>query len=114
LPENDFYTPNDIDELRMENELLAFEVRYLKARLAEPDRARAELQARVDRLEGLAANLKQELRERTISPKRRRRLERAEEDLTYLLWSLSRSPLARLFRLKKGFRVLEQQYLSGR
>jgi len=35
LPEDDFYTPTDIDALRMENELLAFEVRFLKAQLAE-------------------------------------------------------------------------------
>ncbi len=35
MPEDDFYTPTDIDTLRMENELLAFEVRFLKAQLAE-------------------------------------------------------------------------------
>ena len=35
MPEEDFYTPTDIDTLRMENELLAFEVRFLKAQLAE-------------------------------------------------------------------------------
>lgn len=35
MPEDDFYTPTDIDALRMENELLAFEVRFLKAQLAE-------------------------------------------------------------------------------
>ena len=31
LPKGDFYKPTDIDALRMENELLAFEVRFLKA-----------------------------------------------------------------------------------
>lgn len=36
MSKNDFYTPTDIDALRMENELLAFEVRFLKARLADP------------------------------------------------------------------------------
>jgi uncharacterized protein (DUF3084 family) len=36
LSKSDFYTPTDIDALRMENELLAFEVRFLRARLADP------------------------------------------------------------------------------
>ena len=32
MSKEDFYTPTDLDRLRMENELLAFEVRFLKAR----------------------------------------------------------------------------------
>ena len=38
MSENDFYTPTDLDMLRMENELLAFEVRFLRARLGWPGR----------------------------------------------------------------------------
>jgi hypothetical protein len=34
----DFYKPTDADLLQMENELLVFEVQYLKARLAEAKR----------------------------------------------------------------------------
>ena len=34
----DFYKPTDADLLQMENELLVFEVQYLKARLAEANR----------------------------------------------------------------------------
>ena len=33
MSESDFYAPTDADVLRMENELLGFEVRFLKARL---------------------------------------------------------------------------------
>ena len=33
MPEDDFYVPTDLDALRMENELLAFEVRFLRSRL---------------------------------------------------------------------------------
>ena len=44
---NDFYTPTDLDALRMENELLAFEAHYLRgqlsARLAESERCAAQL-----------------------------------------------------------------------
>lgn len=43
LSTNDFYTPTEIDALRMENELLAFEVRFLKTQLAEPERSSAQL-----------------------------------------------------------------------
>lgn len=76
MSKNDFYTPTDIDALRMENELLAFEVRFLKARLADPpensvarqlqtskrrlDKAeqdRERLQAQVNELQVLRANL---------------------------------------------------------
>lgn len=44
---NDFYTPTEIDALRMENELLAFEVRFLKTQLAEPERYSAQLKVQL-------------------------------------------------------------------
>ena len=42
MPKDDFYIPNDIDALRMENELLAFEVRFLKTQLAAAERLETE------------------------------------------------------------------------
>ncbi len=44
MPEDDFYTPTDADALRMENELLAFEVEFLRARYADKERAIARLE----------------------------------------------------------------------
>jgi hypothetical protein len=85
LPKDDFYAPTDIDALRMENELLAFEVRYLKAQLAE-----------VKRLESRLAESK-----------------RAEQDLVLLLRRLGSSPLGWLFRLRPAFRTLEKRYLGN-
>jgi hypothetical protein len=88
LSESDFYTPADIDLLRMENELLAFEVRFLRARLSQPkvDRSPA------DRLS---------------------HLEEAEHDLQLLLKRMWKSPLGPLFRRTANFRVLEQRYLDS-
>lgn len=38
MQRDEFYRPSDIDELRMENELLAYENAFLKGRLAEVHR----------------------------------------------------------------------------
>ena len=91
MPKDDFYTPTDIDALQMENELLAFEIRFLKAQLAEIQRIKSQLEAS----------------ERSVA-----RLEHAEKDLILLLKRMTDSPLGWLFRLKRGFRILEQKYLS--
>jgi chromosome segregation ATPase len=100
LPRDDFYVPTDVDALRMENELLTFEVRCLKARLGEPERQLRDLKDRLasseDRLASSEAQLK-----------------RVEEDLVWLLRRLAKSPFARLLRLRHGYRVLEQRYLGS-
>ena len=88
MSKDDFYTPTDIDALRMENELLAFEVRFLKTQLAESERLK-------DRLASSEAHLK-----------------RVEGDLVWLLRRLTNSPFGWFFRLRHGFRMLEQQYLN--
>ena len=88
MPKDDFYTPTDIDALRMENELLAFEVRFLKAQLAEAER----LKGRLEESEHAT--------------------ERAEKDLVLLLRRLANSPLGPVFRRRQGFRTLEQRYLN--
>ena len=88
MPKDDFYTPTDIDALRMENELLAFEVRFLKAQLAESER------------------LKEQLAET------QRSLEETEGHLVLLLSHTANSPFRWFFRLRSSFRTLERKYLN--
>ena len=89
MPEDDFYTPIDKDALRMENELLAFEVSFLRARLGWPSTGAGSSNS----LSGLA------------------RLEEAEQDLVLLLRRLANSPVGPLLRRRKSFRILEERYL---
>ena len=93
MSENSFYTPTDIDLLRMENELLAFEVRFLKARLAESVRN-----------PGSAAS-------GPTSMGRLVHLEEAENDLVLLVRRLGSSPLGPFLRRSTNFRTLEERYL---
>jgi predicted RNase H-like nuclease (RuvC/YqgF family) len=106
LPRDDFYMPTDMDALRMENELLTFEVRFLKAQLsareAEHERSAAQLQSRLEEAERAAEQLSNRLAE----------AERAEQDLILLLRRLADSRLGWCFRLKENFRILEQRYLG--
>ena len=90
MPEDNFYTPTDIDKLRMENELLAFEVRFLRARLGWPGRGSGS----------------------SPSLTRLAQLEEAESDLVLLVRRMSSSPLGPFLRLRGEFRTLEERYLS--
>ena len=90
MSENDFYTPTDLDMLRMENELLAFEVRFLRARLGWPGRGSGS----------------------SPSLNRLAQLEEAESDLVLLVRRMSSSPLGPFLRLRGEFRTLENRYLS--
>jgi hypothetical protein len=89
LSEGEFYTPDDRDLLRMENELLTFEVRFLRARLG---------------YQGPGAGS-------SVSLNRLAHLEEAETDLVLLLRRMSAGVPGRVLRLKKEFRVLEERYL---
>ncbi len=106
MPRDDFYTPTDTDALRMENELLTFEVRFLKAQLsareAEHERSAAQLRSRLEESEHSAAQLRDRLAE----------AESAKQDLVLLLRRLRNSPLGWFLRLKQNFRNLEQRYLG--
>jgi hypothetical protein len=86
-----FYAPTDGDALRMENELLAFEVRFLKARLELPAVG----------LPGTSA----------ASASRMARLEDAERHLTMVMERLSATPLRRVFRLHPSYAHLERRYV---
>ena len=126
MPKDDFYTPTDVDALRMENELLAFEVRFLRTQPQLEERV-AE---RVQELERSAAHLKDQLedRERRLEESERRveeseysaaqlrnrlaEAERAEQDIVLLLRRLANSPFGWFFGTKQNFRILEQRYLG--
>ncbi len=111
MPEKDFYTPSDTDALRRENELLALEVHFLRARLAETERAPTDLQDRLEEAERTITRLNERV---SVTPQRKAQLESAERDFVTLLTRLSQSPLGKVLRLKKGYRNLEQRYLKTR
>jgi hypothetical protein len=98
LPKDAFYTPTDLDALRMENELLTFEVRFLKAQLAEVER----LKTRLEESERSATQLRSRLAE----------AERAEQDLVLLLRRLAKGPLGWFYGSRQNFRILERRYLD--
>lgn len=90
MSEDEFYTPTDMDLLRMENELLAFEVRFLKARPGGSAEAAGS----------------------PISLGRLTHLEEAETDLKLLLRRIRNSPLGPLAKTNRNFRTLEDRYLN--
>lgn len=89
MSEGEFYTSDDLDLMRMENELLTFEVRFLRAHLG---------------YQGPGATS-------SVSLNRLAYLEEAERDLVLLLRRMLSGVPGRVFRLKKAFRVLEERYL---
>ena len=93
MSENNFYTPTKIDLLRMENELLTFEIRFLKARMAGSARG-----------PGSAAT-------GSTSMSRLVHLEEAENDLVLLVRRLGSSPLGPILRRSANFRTLEERYV---
>ncbi len=130
MPTDDFYTPTDIDTLRMENELLAFEVRFLKARFAEPEKFRTKLEeaeaqleetraqleetrAQPEKAESSVARLEETRAQLEEAESSVARLEGAEADLVLLLRRLADSPAGWFFRRKPAFRELERRYLDN-
>lgn len=91
MSEDEFYTPDDLDLLRMENELLTFEVRFLRARLG---------------YQGPGATS-------SVSLNRLAHLEEAERDLILLLRRIGTSPLGVAARLRINFQVLRSRYLES-
>ncbi len=89
MSESDFYTPTDADVLRMENELLALEVRFLRASLGWSKRGAGS----------------------ATSPSRLSHLEEAEGDLKLLLRRIGGGPMGAVLRRNSNFRILEQRYL---
>jgi len=92
LSESEFYTPDDLDLLRMENELLTFEIRFLKARLGSSGSGPGSSSTSLNQLA---------------------RLEEAERDLVLLLRRIDTSPLGVAARLRINFQVLRSHYLES-
>ena len=59
LSANEFYTPTELDALRMENELLAFEVRFLRTQLAGSERTAAQLETQLTETKRQLADVQQ-------------------------------------------------------
>lgn len=87
--------------LTMENELLRYEVRHLRARL---EGAEQELR-RAERSDDDASSL-------ATAPITEPGGERASEDLVWLLQRLNTSPLGFALRRQSGFRTLLQRHLG--
>jgi hypothetical protein len=94
VSDSEFYTPTDADVLRMENELLTLEVRFLRARLGWTKVTRGP-------------------RGSSTSLSRISHLEDAERDLVLLLRRMISSPLGSVFRRSSNFQTLEERYLRS-
>lgn len=92
--EDSFYQPTDVDVLRMENELLAFEVSFLRSRLAGTGRPPFGPASPA----GLPNQVSQP--------------EEAEQDLVLLLRRLFGTPVGPVLRRRKSFKILEERYLN--
>ena len=117
MPEDDFYTPTDIDALRMENELLTMEKRFLRAKLVtvvteEVEHLRDRLQEYERRLEDAERRLGESERSAAQLGARLVEAEGAEQDLVLLLRRLANSPFGWYFGTKQNFRALERRYLG--
>ncbi len=84
----------DVDRLRKENDLLALEMRVVRARSSGHRQEVEDLEVE------LAAARRQN-----------RELERARRDLTRLLQRLGRRPYGWIFRRLRAFRRLEERWL---
>lgn len=96
--------PEEHSALAMENELLRYEVRHLRARLkgAEQELARAERK----RAEGASGETAW-----TPAPGE---AGQAHDDLVWLLQRLNNTPAGFALRRQSGFRTLLERYVEGR
>lgn len=91
-----WYHPNDLDRLRMENELLSFEVEYLRNVVAGEDRS-----GQVSMPAGSVV----------ISGEDKQELEQARNDLRWVLRRLEASPIGWILRRRQGFSDLTKRWL---
>lgn len=85
--------PSDASSVAMENDLLRYEVRHLRARIADLD----------DRVKDLEEN-------RPGAPTAAG--QQAHDDLVWLLRRLDTSPAGVALRRVRGFRILRERYLE--
>ena len=130
---SDFYQPTDADMLRLENELLAFEVTFLRARQSSEQRVTTQtastklayneledyargLRDKVQTLEEYGTGLKAKLREvETYASGLREEvleLRRAQSDLRRVLKALRRTGVGPVLRISKRYREIERRNAS--
>lgn len=112
LTEEVFYKPVEAYDLLIEREFLDLKVQFIEDRLREAEESTDSLKKRLEDVKNSRENLRTQLEKARIPPVRRRELERAEMDLKTIVKMMSESRLAPIFRLKRGFRDLEQRYLD--
>lgn len=105
----------DLASLQMENELLAHEVRHLRALLKQAERHADPVVRRAK----AQVQKEQKLRKKAEVQARRaaRQLKRsrdAEDDLRWLLQRLGSSPAGPLLRRRPGFAALYERYGAGK
>src|SRR3712207_5495182 len=98
----------------MENELLALETRFLRAKLATVATVvtEEEVEQLKHRLEESARRLEESERSAAQLRTRLAKAERAEQDIVHLLRRLASSPFGWYFGTKQNFRILERRYLG--
>lgn len=94
--------------LDMENELLSFEISFLKG-------STKEYKNRTEQAEAAQKKLEQKLAEaqrNTISPDEKARLQLAHDDMVLLVSRINKSPVGPILRLRPAFRELVNRYLE--
>ena len=115
-----FYTPTDADRLRMENDLLGLEAQVLRARargsaarVTQLEQEREHLRDEVEHLRGEIHKIREASAGKVIvDPERYEELKHARRDLNWLLRRMSHSLLGWAFGMLKGYRRLEERWLS--
>ncbi len=121
MREEDFYVPDEPFALRMENDLLALENRYLKSRPehglhrdddAVTQKIEAAVKAERDRILEKVAEDNEERRRlyRSVPHDEYARLRKAESDMRWMVRRVENSPAGFLFRRFSGWRNLLERY----
>lgn len=102
--------PGDLEALRMENELLSYEVLHLRARLKDADRDWQQ-KMRVARTAAKKEKAKA-ARQMAQLEKRAAELQQAKDDIRWLLNRLDKSFVGPVMRYRPGFRNLLARHMA--
>jgi hypothetical protein len=93
--------------MRMENELLALENRFLKARLGASEARIGRLEATAKQTSGASSGLQETV---SVPLPQYRRLEAADRDVRFLIGKLNRRPYRWFLRSRIGFKRFVTRY----
>lgn len=126
LSDDDFHQPDDLDALRLENELLALENHLLRgggggssgdvstaverARREEREKGREAVHRVREKYE--ADKAERRARFASVPHDRLRELQKAESDLKWLVGRLDGSPVGPVLRRWAGWQTLRSRYTS--